>query len=379
MATDAAYYPVFMPEPGGTVDSLQVTANQEVVQHQVLASLSSQTLEQQLETSRQEYQQLEATLVIKEKQVETAQAQLNAAQSRASGLNQEVVLLDTVPADISGKQGEIQALNREIQGLEEDLVRLDQEIAAFDHLVAEGAVSQIQLNDLQAERSNLTNAIYQRQGQIASNQAAIASVQEQRTLQSQRSQTQLGSASADLQAAQAQLEQSLSEVAEHQDLLLLKAQEVQQLQQQLADHTELQTQITGTVVTDQETLDQLKGKYLAAGEPILEVIKLDELAIETWIRQEDRRLIEPGMTAQVYPQSGSLKGCQAQVVDVASRSEFRPDQQKHMVRTVLQINHCAQQLQPNMTGHARIKTAPMRIYQVALQEVLKLIPINRFR
>ncbi len=385
-ATDDAYRLVSMPI-SGTVQKVLVSMDESVRSGDPVALIQSDELDSKIAEAEIQQQQSQATLEAKRQEANHKQAELQEAnvrelamQQRVSDLNQELAQMaqGTAP-DVQTIQAEVTALQQEVGNLQSMLNQMQQvrPTSQLQAAVDDGAVSSSEYIQIQQNQLNLQNTLQQKQGQIQSRLAQIATLRQQKQselLQLQGSLTELQAAR---ESARQNLQNILTEIAAQERIVTFQTQELARQQAQRTANQTLHADITGTVVTSLEDLDHLQGRYVQAGETILEIVDLDELTAYVWIRQEDSELVKPGMTVQYRPQSGDWQNYTATVHKVSPRAEFSETHQKPMVRVTIQIENRDRALQPGTTGNARIEIGSMPIYQKISREVLKLVPIGK--
>jgi|GEM_PF-2540435 len=380
-ATQAAVEIVSMPAPGGTVERVTVSANQTVNANRTIATLQIDSLLDRHTQLEHQIIQTKATLESRRQQITQRQAELREAIAQTATAQQAVDQLhqqvNSPLPEVQGWQGEIAAAQSEIAGLQSTLEIESDKIANVRPAVESGALSQHFFTDLQAQQVQIQNQIAQRQGQIAAKQAQINALTTNKQLGLSQAQATLAERQARQQSAQQAVQSAIAEYTAQAELLLAQETELQDLEARLEQTELLQTSIAGTVITPQQDIDQLQGRYLAAGEPMIAVMNPDKLTVDMWVRQEDRDLIALGMTAEFRPQSGRWEHYPAVVETIAAQTEFHETEQKPMLRVQLRLQAASQPLQLNSTGTARIVAEPMPIYQKVKREFLKVVPLQK--
>jgi len=380
-ATQEALEILSMPAPGGTVEDVLVSANQTVMANRPIATLQIDSLLDRRTQLDQQIIQTKAALESRRQQISQRQAELREAIAQTTTAQQAVDQLEqqvngALP-EVQGWQGEIAAAQSEIEGLQITLATASDEIEDVLPAVESGALSRRFLADLQTQQVQIQNQIAQRQGQIAAKQAQIDALTMNKQVGLSQAQATLAERQARQQSAQQAVQSAGAEYAAQEELLLAQEAELQELDDRLDQTALLQSGIAGTVITPQQEIDQLQGRYLAAGEPILAVMNPEKLTVDMWVRQEDRDLIAPGMTAEFRPQSGRWERYPAVVETIAAQTEFHETEQKPMLRVQLRLQAASQPLQLNSTGTARIVAEPMPIYQKVKREFLKVVPLQK--
>ena len=381
MTTGNAFEKVFMPDSGGTLSEILVTTDQPVTAHTAIALLDINSLENQLVQTEQQHTQGLAQLTRYRQQVPLRQGEVEIAASRVATAQQEVNRLQTelsrTPPAVQGWQGEIAALNAEIAGLQGQAQLITDRIERAQEAIEAGAVSQIEADGWLAQQSQLHNQIAAKQGQITAKQAQIEGFYQDKQAELNQAQAQLAEQQAAVQATQQGVQAAAAEATAQEQLTSLQAEELVRQQDQLADLQVLRTTITGKVVTSQQEIDGLRGRYIEPGQLILEVVNPAQLTVDVWVRQEDQDLVQVGMAAEFRPQSGEWERYPAEVITVSPRAEFNEAAQKPMVRVTLRLVQADPSLQLNATGTARIQTEALPMYAKLRREFLKVVPLQK--
>lgn len=381
-ATENAFEKIAMPASGGTVREVLVRANHPVTANTAVVLLEIDSLEDQLAQTQQQETQGLTLLESRRQQIALRQGELNEAATRVATAQREVERLQNnlsngIPPAVQGWRGEIAALETEIAGLQGEVATLNQRMERAQAAVAAGAIAQTELDGWQAQRTQLQNQIAAKQGQITAKHAQIESFYQDQQGALTQAQGQLAERQANLQSLNQASQAAVAEYEAQEQLVTLQRDEVTRQQAQLADYQVLQTTISGTVITTQQEIDGLRGRYLTPGQPILEVMNPEELTVDVWVRQEDRDLVQAGMAAEFRPQSGQWERYPAVVATVAARTEFNEAAQKPMIRVTLRLEQADPDLQLNTTGTARIHTGSRPLYEKMSREFLKVVPLQR--
>ncbi|NEQ34184.1 MAG: HlyD family efflux transporter periplasmic adaptor subunit [Leptolyngbya sp. SIO4C5] len=381
-ATQNAFEKISMPASGGTIQEVFVTTNEPVTANAVVARLKIDSLEGQLAQARQEATQSLALLESRRQQINLRQGELNETSAQVATAQQEVDRLQAelssgTPPAVQGWRGEISALEAEIVGLQEERETLSQRMAKARPALEAGAIAQIEFDGWQVQRTQLQNQIVSKQGQIAAKQAQIDSFYQDKQGALTQAKGALAERQATLQAVTQARQSAVEEHQAQQQLVDQQREEVVRQQTQLADYEVLRTTIAGTIITTQQEIDALRGRFLEPGQPILEVMNPDELTVDVWVRQEDRNLVQEGMAAEFRPQSGQWERYPAVVATVSARTEFNEAAQKPMIRVTLRLEQADSGLQLNTTGTARIQTGSLPVYAKVSREFLKVVPLQK--
>jgi multidrug resistance efflux pump len=380
-ATENAFEKIAMPASGGTIREVLVTTNHPVAADAAVVLLEIDSLEDQLAQAQQQETQGLTLLESRRQQITLRQGELNEAATRVTAAQQEVARihneLSGTPPAVQGWQGEIAALESEIAGLQEQMQTLTNRIGRAQEAVAAGAISQAELEGWQAQQTQLQNQIAAKRGEITAKQAQIDSFYQDKQGALAQAQGQLNERQATVQSLTQATQSAVEEFQVQEQAVILQQDEVLRQQAQLADYQVLRATISGTVITTQQEIDGLRGRYLAPGQPILEVMNPEQLTVDVWVRQEDRDLVREGMAAEFRPQSGQWERYPAVVATVAARTEFNEAAQKPMIRVTLRLEQADPDLQLNTTGTARIHTGSRPLYEKMSREFLKVVPLQK--
>ncbi len=381
IATEEAFEKISMPASGGTITAVQISTNQGVTPDTPLVQLQIDTLESQLSHAQQQQTQALAALESRRQQILQRRSELNEALAQQRSAQGEVARLQQdlqggMP-EVQGWQGEIAALQAEITGLQATLDSVTQHQQEVLPAVEAGAIARNHLRELQAQATQLENQIAQKQGQISAKQAQIAALYHQRRTTLVQAEAALGERQARQQTVNQGIQSALEEYGVQEQLALTQLGEVARLETRLGQYQTLHPTITGTVITPQQEIDALRGRYLEPGQPILEVMNPEQLTVDVWVRQEDRDLLAAGMAAEFRPQSARWESYPAVVETIAARTEFNEAEQKPMVRVTLRLESPDHTLQLRATGTARIATGTLPIYRKVSREFLKIVPLQK--
>lgn len=381
-ATQDAFETISMPASGGSISAITVHANQSVSANTPVAILTLETLEDRLSQIQQQEVQAAAIVEGRRQEIARRQSDLREAQARETTAEQEVARLQAevqgqVWPEAVGWHGEMAALRSEVSGLQQNLETIATQIDGVQFAVEQGALARRALEDLEVQQVQLRNQIAQRQGQIAAKGSQVEALAFSKETTLQQAIAQLTERRAHRHSVEQSVASAIAEYAAQAESLQAIEQETARLEQRLVEEEMLYTTIPGTVITPQQEIDALRGRYVEPGKPLLAIMNPEKLTVDMWVRQEDRDLISPGMTAEFRPQSGRWESYLAVVETVAAQAEFNEQEQKPMLRVTLRLEEADVLLQLNTTGTARIVTESMPIYRKIIREVLKVVPLQK--
>ncbi|MEA5500317.1 efflux RND transporter periplasmic adaptor subunit [Limnoraphis robusta] len=427
---------VTMPEAGTL--TLYVRSNQTVKPGDLLATVSSSSLENQKAATEQKISEAktavngaEQKLIIAQtrlevsqtlegiaveqrnrKQEEVNQAKLSSGVARIRAIQQEQAGIESeikgIENEIKGLENEKAGLENERVGIEKSIERLKQqlEIAELalekrEGLVLDGimgAASQDLIN-WQIKVSELTNQIEQQENSLETHQQKIAQKQNQiwktEQLINQRQQ-QIGAKTEGvneiIEGLEKQLEEAVSLVEQKIVERISTQREVEAVLTEIADKIYLLSQqegelkrlegqegklrIESTVLGTITTpdLDLIQNRTLEAGKEVLTIVNLSRLTGLVEIQQEEIDLIHQNLPVIFKPRQATVHQYQAKIEDIQPVIQSDPSGQNSVLQIRITIDNDDQQLQPGLEGVAHIKTPSLRVYQKVSREFLKLFP-----
>ncbi len=305
---------------GGQVESVAVREGDLVTKGQVVAKLDDKELLAQLEAAKatvsaaqQKVTEAELQIEVVESQVREAQLTLEQSQGDTAGqVNQSEAAVATAQAQLSSAQAQAKQAASALE-----LARADRD--RFATLVAQGAISQQQFDQVQTQFEAARDTLAAQQAAVAAarqqiNAAEGALTQSQtsqlnpaiRTAQVNRTQKQQAQAQAQLAAAKAELEQAQAAQSE--------------IQARLND-LEIKSPIDGVVLT--RTVEP--GEVISAGTSILTVVNLEEVYLRGYIPEGQVGEVRIGQAAQVFLDSAPEQPLPATVTAVDTEASFTPE------------------------------------------------------
>lgn len=305
---------------GGRIESIAVREGDLVQRGQVIARLDDQELQAQLDAAQsrvlaaqQQVNQAQLQVAVVESQLQEAQLTLQQSEGDTAGrVSQSQASVATAQAQLAEAEAQAQQAAAQLSLASADRDR-------FATLVAEGAVSQQQFDQVQttfeAARDTLSArqaSIVAAQEQVSAAEGALTQAQTSRlnpdirTAQVARTQMQRAQAQAQLTAAQADLEQAQA-----------------QLEETLArlDDLELTSPIDGVVLARMVE----PGEVIAAGTPMLTVVNLGNVYLRGYIPGGEVGLVRVGQAAQVFLDSAPEQPLAATVAAVDTEASFTPE------------------------------------------------------
>lgn len=308
------------PKVGGLVSTITVREGDTVQQDQVIAQLDDKELQAQLAAAKASYgaaqqqvTQAQLQLDVINSQIREAQLNLQQAQGDASGrVNQAEATVATAQAQLAEAQAQLQQANSSLNLAQKERDR-------FATLVAEGAVSQQQFDQVQTQFETAQKTLQARQAavtaaerQVNATQGALTQAQttelnpEIRTAQVTRLQKQQEQAAAQLAAAQAEVKRA--------------AAQQEEIAARIADLT-VTSPINGIVVT--RTVEP--GEVIAAGTTILSVIDLSDVYLRGYIPEGRLGEVRVGQPAHVFLDSAPNQPLDATVDAIDTEASFTPE------------------------------------------------------
>jgi HlyD family secretion protein len=308
------------PKVGGLVSTVTVREGDTVQQDQVIAQLDDKELQAQLAAAKASYgaaqqqvTQAQLQLDVINSQIREAQLNLQQAQGDASGrVNQAEATVATAQAQLAEAQAQLQQANSSLNLAQKERDR-------FATLVAEGAVSQQQFDQVQTQFETAQKTLQARQAavtaaerQVNATQGALTQAQttelnpEIRTAQVTRLQKQQEQAAAQLAAAQAEVKRA--------------AAQQEEIAARIADLT-VTSPINGIVVT--RTVEP--GEVIAAGTTILSVIDLSDVYLRGYIPEGRLGEVRVGQPAHVFLDSAPNQPLDATVDAIDTEASFTPE------------------------------------------------------
>ena len=374
--------PIYM-QITGTLMRILVTANKEVKPGDKVAEIKSDELDQEIADAEIQREQARSALQAAKQHLETVKAKYREAQVHEKTRSQSAERLSrdiaqnatgtSLPA-IQKLEAEIEGLHSQISGMKGNLSRLNDTIASYELLLKEGVVSQAKLNEYLGQKSELVGEIGNKESQIAAKQAEIASVTKEKQEQLESRQDEVSYAEAASESALQELQAARAEV-ENRTLSLSQLDAELQRRKQKQKHLFLQSDIAGTVIT--ENLDRFENKHLTAGETVLEIVDLNQLTASVKFRQQDADLIKLGAKVRFRPREAELREYTATVREISPVMQTDQSQQQWLIAKII-IDNYDSRLRPGVVGDARLETEPMPIYQNVQREFLKVVPVGKW-
>ena len=249
----------------GTVQTVEVTDNQQVIAGQPLVKLDSSD-------ERAKIEQAQAALATAERQA--AAAQENIALSEQSNIAQDT----QTKGNIGDAQAGIQAAQAQLQQVEAELNKLKLDYQRYQTLYQEGAVTQQQFDDAKAAYDEA----------LAQRQAA-----EQTIAQARAKLTQAQSGEQQLAANQIQTEVNRSNYAAAQAQVAQAEASLKQAQLQLS-YTTLNAPIAGRVGNKNVEV----GQQVQPGSPLMAIVPQEEW-ITANFKETQLGKMQPGQKVQI--------------------------------------------------------------------------------
>ncbi|MBD0336233.1 MAG: efflux RND transporter periplasmic adaptor subunit [Cyanobacteria bacterium Co-bin13] len=305
---------------GGRIAEITVREGDTVQQGQVVARLDAQELQAQLTAAqarvaaaRQQVNQAQLQVGVVDSQLLEAQLTLQQAQGDASGR------VGQSAASVAVAQAQLTEARAQVKQAESALALAQTDRDRFSTLLAQGAISQQQFDQVQTQFETAQDTLAARQAAVVAAQQQVSAAQgtltqaqtsqlnpDIRTAQLNRLQTQRQQAQAQLAATQAELEQAQAAQAE--------------IAARLND-LDISSPIAGVVMT--RTVEP--GEVIAAGTPILTVVDLSQVYLRGYIPQGEIGVVRVGQPAQVFLDSAPDQALPARVAAVDAEASFTPE------------------------------------------------------
>ena len=192
----------------------------------------------------------------------------------------------------------------------------------------------------------------------------------------EKAQSTLASDRAALDVAQANLNLVLAEASAN-DIAIARS-EVDKLRGELQFHqdelerTRVVAPMAGRVVT--ANLQLLTGKYLRAGDPLLEIENAEKVTAEIAVPESDIALIEPGDTVRLRVTGHADTEIVGAVRTIAPAAE--DEGYGSVVRVAATFDNETDFLRSGMTGYAKIDGAEMRAWEAYLRSIRRFFQIE---
>ncbi|MGB3298978.1 MAG: HlyD family efflux transporter periplasmic adaptor subunit [Phormidesmis sp.] len=305
---------------GGRIEAIAVREGDLVKAGQVVAQLDDQALKAQLEAAKanvnaakQQVTQAELQTEVVGTQVEEARLTLEQSQGDTTGrVNQGEASVATAQAQLAQARAEVQQAQSAL-----DLARTDRD--RFSTLVAQGAISQQQFDQVKNQFATAQDTLTARQAAVVAAQQQVSAAQgaltqaqtsslnpDIRTAQITRTQKQQAQSQAQLAAAQAQLKQA--QAAEDE------------IAARLAD-LQIKSPIDGVVLT--RTVEP--GEVIAVGATVLTVVNLSDVYMRGYIPEGQVGSVRVGQDAQVFLDSAPDQPLAAEVTAIDTEASFTPE------------------------------------------------------
>jgi len=427
---------VTMPETGTL--TLHVRSNQTVKPGDILATVSSSSLEDKKAAAQQKIGEAKTAVNSAQQQLMLAQTRLEVAKSLESialeqrnskrqELNQAqfssgAARMRALEREQAGIESEIKGIENQILGLENERAGLENEIIGIENnieglneqleivesalekrqgLVTEGLIGSAspELMSLEVQASELKTQIKREENSIETYQQKINQKQNQilqtQQLINQRRQ-QIGVKSEGVNEIIESLEQQLEEaenfveqktierisaqrevdasLAEIADKQYLLSQQSAEFNRLEQQQQQLAIQATVSGTITTTDLDLLNNQTLEAGREILNVVNLSSLTGLVEIQQEEIDLIHQSLPVTFKPRQATVDQYQAKIEDIQPVIKSDESGQNSVLQIRITIDNDDRQLQPGLEGVAHIKTPQLRVYQKVSREFFKLFP-----
>jgi membrane fusion protein, adhesin transport system len=358
---------------GGVVSDILVHEGDQVEKDQVLVKIDNLNAESNLNERKARYNYLQGMSIrltaeikgtplefpesLKKEAPEVITDQINQYNLRKSQQSAETSVLQS---QTSQRGGEVREMQARLSQLRSNLALKQQELDMRRPLVAQGAMSKVELLRIEGEVTDL-------QGEINTIQTAVP-----------RAQSAVG------EATQRINEMKATKRAEAQNELAAAQAEMASLSQILnagADklkRTQLRSPVRGTV---KQIKVNTVGGVIKPGEDIMEIVPADDtLLIEAKIPPKDIAFIRPGqnaivkITAYDYSIFGGLKG----VVEGISADTIQNEKGESFYRVTIRTNETVMRhngkdlpLMPGMTANVQILTGRKSVLDYLLKPIMK--------
>lgn len=308
------------PKVGGLVSTVTVREGDTVQQGQVIAQLDDKELQAQLAAAKassgaaqQQVTQAQLQLDVINSQIREAQLTRQQAQGDASGrVNQAEATVATAQAQLAEAQAQLQQAISSLNLAQKERDR-------FATLVAEGAVSQQQFDQVQTQFETAQKTLQARQAAVAAAERQVNATQGALT-QAQTTELNPEIRTAQVTRLQKQREQATAQLAAAQADVKRTAAQQEEISARIADLT-ITSPINGIVVT--RTVEP--GEVIAAGTTILSVIDLSDVYLRGYIPEGRLGEVRVGQPAHVFLDSDPNQPLDATVDAIDTEASFTPE------------------------------------------------------
>lgn len=305
---------------GGKVEAVAVHEGDSVQPGQMVVQLDDAELQAQLQAAKASYAAAQQQVTQAQLQREVIQSQIQEvqlAQQQAAGdasgrVTQAEASVTTAQAQLSEASAQLQQAEAALQ-----LAQAEQE--RFATLVASGAISEQQFDQVQTQLETAQKTYQARQASAAAAERRVHAAQggltqartselnpDIRTAQIQRLQKQLAQAEAELEVAQAESERVQAAQAE--------------VEARIANLT-IVSPIDGVVIS--RTVEP--GEVIAAGTSVITVLNLEEVYLRGYIPEGQVGAVRVGQPAKVFLDSDPEQPLAAQVSAIDTTASFTPE------------------------------------------------------
>lgn len=305
---------------GGRIAEITVREGEAVQAGQAIARLDDAELQAQLQAARarvaaaqQQVNQAQLQIAVVESQMQEAELALQQSQGDAAGR------VSQSEASVAAAQAQLAEAQARVKEAESALALARSDRDRFATLVAQGAVSQQQFDQVQTQFESAQDTLTARQAAVAAAQQQVSAAQGAltqaqtselnpaiRAAQLNRLETQREQAQAQLTAAQAELKQAQAAQAE--------------IEARLADLV-ITSPLDGIVLT--RTTEP--GEVIAPGTTVLTLVNLEDVYLRGYIPEGEVGAVQVGQSAQVFLDSAPDQPLAATVAAVDTQASFTPE------------------------------------------------------
>jgi HlyD family secretion protein len=349
---------------------------------QVIATITSEDLQQSSGQAMIQWQQAQAQVAIAQQAVLPLIAEVSAAETRVSSNQQKITFLRSqlellyqgnLP-QARQNTSEQAGLSSQVAGLQAQLAIVSARLQRYEQ-IKDG----ISLNELEAQRSqqaSLTAQIQELQHRLQAKATTPDTLQTDLQQQLSQQEAEMNQAIAALDTQRETLKQAQATVQTHQATAQQHLLELNRQQKRQQRDATLSAKIGGTVV--EAKLDSHTPQYLAVGSPILEIVDLAQLVATIDLRPEDQPLVSLGDRARVCPK-GEWSCYEGKVKEIAPLSRLNEQKTSASVTVKIQIMQYPEKLPPlDLPLDATVEGRSTSFYQKLQREVAKLTSPRRF-
>lgn len=318
----------------GRVQSISVREGDEVQQDQVVARLSDEEVNAQLQgaiaqvaAAKQEEQQARLDIAVADSRIQEAQLNLQQSRGDATGrIGQATSNVSGARAQLSQAQAQVKQAEAQLKEAQARLRLARKDRDRYAQLVAQGAINQQQFDQAQSSVETAQASVETAQATLEARQDAARAAQDQlNAAESGLTQVQSTGLNPDIRSAQLegflrQRQQAQAKLAAAQAKVKTAIANQQQIQKRL-DSFVVKSPIHGVVTARPVE----PGAVVATGKILLTVIDLNTVYLRGYIPGGEIGKIRVGQRAHVFLDSAPDTPMSAKVAAIDPRATFTPE------------------------------------------------------